>query len=83
MIQLNKNHNLPERELDAIPIKVAGVGTAGSNALDRILLDGTGKDHLIAINTDVQSLASSVASRKVQIGRAITRGLGTGGLARS
>jgi cell division protein FtsZ len=79
MIQLNKNHNLPERELDAIPIKVAGVGTAGSNALDRILLDGTGKDHLIAINTDVQSLASSVASRKVQIGRAITRGLGTGG----
>jgi len=34
---------------------------------------------MIAVNTDVQSLASSVATRKVQIGREITRGLGTGG----
>ena len=79
MIQLSKNYSLPEREVDVIPIKVAGVGTAGSNALDRILLDGTDKSDLIAINTDVQSLASSVAARKVQIGRTITRGLGTGG----
>src|SRR5256885_6476696 len=37
------------------------------------------KGDLIAINTDVQSLASSVAARKVQLGRACTRGLGTGG----
>jgi cell division protein FtsZ len=79
MIQLSKNYSLPEREIEILPIKVAGVGTAGSNALDRILLDGTEKGDLIAINTDVQSLASSVAARKVQIGRAVTRGLGTGG----
>jgi cell division protein FtsZ len=31
------------------------------------------------MNTDVQSLTSSVASRKVQIGRGVTRGLGAGG----
>jgi cell division protein FtsZ len=79
MIQLSKNYSLPEREIETISIKVAGVGTAGSNALDRVLLDGTDKSDLIAINTDVQSLASSVAARKVQIGRAVTRGLGTGG----
>src|ERR1700724_4489838 len=79
MIQLSKNYSLPEREIETIAIKVAGVGTAGSNALDRVLLDGTDKSDLIAINTDVQSLASSVAARKVQIGRAVTRGLGTGG----
>ena len=79
MIQLSKNYSLPEREIETIPTKVAGVGTAGSNALDRVLLDGTDKSDLIAINTDVQSLASSVAARKVQIGRAVTRGLGTGG----
>src|SRR5213079_1893453 len=34
---------------------------------------------LIAANTDVQSLASSVAAVKVQLGRSLTRGLGTGG----
>src|SRR5207237_1087032 len=43
------------------------------------LLDGMDKNDLIAINTDVQALASSVAARKVQLGRGSTRGLGTGG----
>src|SRR6266571_3808165 len=79
MIQLSKNYSLPERQEAPIPIKVVGVGSAGSNALDRVLLDGMDKNDLIAINTDVQSLASSVAARKVQLGRTCTRGLGTGG----
>jgi cell division protein FtsZ len=79
MIQLSKNYSLPERQEEPIPIKVVGVGSAGSNALDRVLLDGMDKGDLIAINTDVQSLASSVAARKVQLGRTSTRGLGTGG----
>ena len=79
MIQLSKNYSLPERQEEPIPIKVVGVGSAGSNALDRVLLDGMDKNDLIAINTDVQSLASSVAARKVQLGRTCTHGLGTGG----
>src|SRR5713226_7698556 len=79
MLQLSKNYSLPERQEEIIPIKVVGVGGAGSNALDRIVLDGLERADLVAINTDVQSLASSVAARKVQIGRAVTRGLGTGG----
>src|SRR5438445_13299144 len=79
MIQLNRNYTLPEREDDIIPIKVIGVGGAGSNVLDRIVLDGLDKADLIAANTDVQSLASSVAASKVQLGRSVTRGLGTGG----
>lgn len=79
MIQLSKNYSLPEREQENIPIKVVGVGGAGSNALDRIVLDGMDKADLVAINTDVQSLASSVAAHKVQLGREVTRGLGTGG----
>src|ERR1700719_3469735 len=79
MIQLSKNYSLPERQEEPIPIKVVGVGSAGSNALDRVLIDGMDKADLIAINTDVQSLASSVAARKVQLGRTCTRGLGTGG----
>src|SRR5256885_14611683 len=79
MIQLNRNYNLPEKADEDIPIKVVGVGGAGTNVLDRIVLDGLDKAELIAINTDVQALASSVASTKVQLGRTVTRGLGAGG----
>ena len=79
MIQLSRNYSLPERAEEEIPIKVVGVGGAGSNVLDRIVLDGLDKADLIAINTDVQSLASSVAAHKVQLGRTVTRGLGAGG----
>jgi cell division protein FtsZ len=79
MIQLSKNCKLPEREPEAIPIKIIGIGGAGANALDRIVLDGLETADMIAMNTDAQSLASSVATSKVQLGRAITRGLGAGG----
>jgi cell division protein FtsZ len=79
MIQLNRNYNLPEKADEDIPIKVVGVGGAGTNVLDRIVLDGLDQADLIAINTDVQSLASSVAATKVQLGRTVTRGLGAGG----
>jgi cell division protein FtsZ len=78
MIQLSRNYTLPEKEED-LSIKIVGVGGAGSNALDRIVLDGMEHAEMIAINTDVQSLASSVAANKVQLGRALTRGLGAGG----
>src|SRR5438094_7280258 len=80
MIQLSRNYSLLEREDQIIPIKVIAVGSAGSNALDRVVLDGMDKSDLIAANTDVQSLASSVAAVKVQLGRSLTRGLGTGGI---
>src|SRR5438552_16491408 len=79
MIQLSHNYTLPEREDELIPIKIVGVGGAGCNALDRSVLDGMDKADLIAVNTDVQSLTSSVAAHKVQLGRSVTRGLGTGG----
>jgi cell division protein FtsZ len=79
MIQLNKNYNLPERAEEFIAIKIVSVGGAGLNALDRIVLDGLEGAEVLAVNTDVQSLASSVAAHKVQLGRTVTRGLGAGG----
>jgi cell division protein FtsZ len=79
MIQLNKNYNLPDRAEEFIAIKIVSVGGAGLNALDRIVLDGLEGAEVLAINTDVQSLASSVAPHKVQLGRTVTRGLGAGG----
>src|SRR5215475_1000149 len=79
MIQLSKNYSLPERAEESIPIKIVSVGGAGLNALDRIVLDGLEGAEVLAVNTDVQSLASSVAGHKVQLGRMVTRGLGAGG----
>jgi cell division protein FtsZ len=79
MIQLNKNYSLPERLAEFISIKIVSVGGAGLNALDRIVLDGLERADVVAINTDVHSLTSSVATRKVQLGRSVSRGLGAGG----
>src|SRR5438477_11863907 len=79
MIQLSKNYSLPERQEGFIPIKIVSIGGAGLNALDRIVLDGLERADAVAINTDVQSLASSVAAHKVQLGRSVTSSLGAGG----
>ncbi|MBV8173180.1 MAG: hypothetical protein JO151_01285 [Verrucomicrobia bacterium] len=79
MVQLNRQY---EREINSgepIRIKVVGIGGAGSNILDRVMLDGIEAADLVAINTDVQSLTASVAAHKVQLGRNLTRGLGSGG----
>ena len=59
-------------------IKVVGVGGAGGNAIDRMILCGlTGVD-FIAVNTDAQALDKNRAPNKVQIGRQLTKGLGAG-----
>ncbi len=60
-------------------IKVIGVGGAGTNALDRLVMEGSLSVELVACNTDVQALAGSVATQKIQLGRHVTRGLGAGG----
>jgi cell division protein FtsZ len=79
MVQLNRNYDRNENPGEPIAIKVVGVGGAGSNILDRVMLDGIDSADLVAINTDVQSLTASVAAHKVQLGRTLTRGLGSGG----
>ena len=73
------NHRNPSSLSGDVRIKIIGLGGAGSNALDRIKLDGLSGAELVAINTDVQALTASVAEEKVQLGRATTRGLGAGG----
>jgi cell division protein FtsZ len=76
MIELPRNQLPPQADLR---IKILGLGGAGSNALDRIQLDGADSDELVAINTDTQALTGSVAPHKVQLGAGLTRGLGAGG----
>lgn len=60
-------------------IRVLGLGGAGGNTLDRLILDGLENATTIALNTDVQSLNGSVAPQKIHLGKTTTRGLGTGG----
>jgi cell division protein FtsZ len=79
MVQLNRQYDRERSSGEPIRVKVIGIGGAGSNILDRVMLDGIDEADLVAINTDVQSLTASVAAHKVQLGRNLTRGLGSGG----
>ena len=59
-------------------IRVVGVGGAGLNAIARMIEAEIHGVEFIAINTDAQQLAMSDASVKLQLGRDLTRGLGSG-----
>jgi cell division protein FtsZ len=59
-------------------IKVVGVGGGGNNAVDRMIRSGLRGVEFVAINTDLQALGRSEASLKIQVGSALTRGLGAG-----
>ncbi|MEG8948069.1 cell division protein FtsZ [Rosettibacter firmus] len=67
------------QKLSAV-LKVVGVGGGGCNAIDSMIHRGLSGVEFIAVNTDAQALAKSIAPVKVQIGANITRGLGTGAI---
>ena len=62
---------------DAV-IKVIGVGGCGGNAVDHMIEQGVQGVEFIVINTDAQALNRSRARTQLQIGAAITQGLGAG-----
>ena len=59
-------------------IKVIGVGGSGGSAVNRMIDCGIRGVEFIAVNTDVQALHYNKASKKIHIGKTITRGLGAG-----
>lgn len=59
-------------------IKVIGCGGGGSNAVNRMIVEGLKNVEFIAINTDKQALMLSNADQKIQIGEKLTKGLGAG-----
>lgn len=59
-------------------IKVIGVGGAGVNAVNRMIGEGIQGVEFVAVNTDAQQLANSLAPHKVNIGLNLTKGLGAG-----
>ncbi|MDR3627270.1 MAG: cell division protein FtsZ [Ignavibacteriaceae bacterium] len=65
------------RPMSAI-LKVVGVGGGGCNAIESMITRGLVGVEYVAVNTDAQVLNSSTATHKIQVGTAITRGLGAG-----
>ncbi len=59
-------------------IKVIGVGGAGNNAVNRMLGAGINSAEYYVVNTDSQVLMLSPCENKIQIGSALTKGLGAG-----
>jgi len=60
-------------------IKVVGVGGGGSNAVNRMIEAGVSGVEFITLNTDLQALDQALAPTRLQIGEALTKGLGVGG----
>src|SRR5271165_2302873 len=59
-------------------IMVCGIGGAGGNSVNNMIISGLTGVGFIVANTDAQALASSRAGRVIQIGLQLTEGLGAG-----
>lgn len=59
-------------------IKVVGCGGSGCNAVNHMLGQKVKGVDFISINTDAQDLHSSLAKKKIHIGKNLTKGLGAG-----
>ena len=60
-------------------IKVVGIGGGGQNAVNRMIEVGVSGVEFVSMNTDTQVLNVAAAQHKLQLGEALTRGLGAGG----
>ncbi|MDP3958012.1 MAG: cell division protein FtsZ [bacterium] len=59
-------------------IKVVGIGGAGGNALNHMVNSKVRGIEFLAMNTDTQDLHSSLGSKKIHLGKNLTKGLGAG-----
>jgi len=59
-------------------ITVIGVGGAGGNAIANMIRAGIEGVDFVVVNTDAQALNNSIADTRIQLGPAITQGLGAG-----
>lgn len=64
---------------NSIKIKIIGIGGAGSNVINHMILSSPKNVEFISLDTDVTELEKSLAEIKLQIGKNITGGQNTGG----
>jgi cell division protein FtsZ len=72
MFELEENINIGAN------IKVVGVGGGGNNAITTMIDGGLQGVEFVVANTDRQVLASHRASKKINLGSELTKGLGAG-----
>ncbi|MEO1022464.1 MAG: cell division protein FtsZ [Bacteroidota bacterium] len=75
---MNSRFFFDEQSQDNAKIKVIGVGGGGGNAINNMINMGLDSVEYIALNTDAQALKASQADVKIQVGTALTNGLGAG-----
>ena len=68
--------DLPKNQSNVI--KVIGVGGGGSNAINHMFKQGIKGVDFVVCNTDSQALQNSPVPNKIQLGVALTEGLGAG-----
>ncbi|MEW6329465.1 MAG: cell division protein FtsZ [Candidatus Micrarchaeota archaeon] len=77
---LGEREPATEYTSEQIKIVTVGVGGAGNNTINRLIRAGVKGTELVAVNTDRQHLNMiDERSKKVLIGKSITKGLGAGG----
>ncbi len=70
--------NFDDSVIPTARMKVIGVGGAGGNAVNRMIVSGLTGVEFVAANTDLQALNVCKASVRIQIGKTLTKGLGAG-----
>ncbi|MDE2259468.1 MAG: cell division protein FtsZ, partial [Betaproteobacteria bacterium] len=72
------NFEIQDCESPDAVIKVVGIGGCGGNAVEHMVTRGVSGVEFIAMNTDSQALKRSKAGKMLQLGGALTKGLGAG-----
>ncbi len=76
-IRMNNVDNSSKSKLSP-KITVVGVGGAGGNAVNNMISTNLNGVDFIVCNTDSQALLGNLAEHKIQLGAALTEGLGAG-----
>ena len=69
---------VPETHSIKPRITVFGIGGAGGNAVNNMIVNGLSGVEFVVANTDAQALEHSRADRRIQFGASVTQGLGAG-----
>ncbi len=69
---------VPETHTIKPCITVIGIGGAGGNAVNNMIVNGLSGVEFVVANTDAQALEQSRADRRIQFGASVTQGLGAG-----
>lgn len=74
-----KYEQAAQQTIPTSEILILGLGGAGANMIDRVIIEGLKGPEVLAVNADLRTLQASTSKNKIQLGPHVTRGLGCGG----